>query len=124
MNEYLAIWGDWEFVIYILLLIGAIVLALYFEGKYLDERRKNRRLQCFITYLSKTATEPLKATSKAQKIDGGKPIDELIPMNKNIVSPMVPQTRIKRASIILFVFISHIIERAKTLCQPKKNDTT
>jgi len=117
VNNYWAIWEESEFVLTILLFVVVIIIAIYFECKYLEERKKNRKYQSFFTYANKPTIAPLKPTSTIQKIGAGKPVLESVPMNKMNPSPTIPNRRTKTASIILSKFIGCIIRR---LCNQKQ----
>ena len=67
-NDIWTIWGDLNFLIPTLGFIVAIVIALYFECKYLDERKKN---QCLMKYAAKPTIAPLKPMSVNQNATDG-----------------------------------------------------
>ncbi len=120
-NDIWAIWGDLNFLLPMLGFILAIIIAIYFEYKYLDERKKN---QCLMRYVAKPTIAPLKPTSVIQKATdgtcqlGSTPIGIMTNPSATTVNK-----KIRVTSIIFLEFIKRIIVRVKLLCQPKKNDT-
>ena len=120
-NDIWAIWGDPSFSLPMIGFIVAIIIAIYFECKYLDERKKN---QCLMKYAAKPTIAPLKPTSVIQKAAdgtcqlGSTPIGIMTNPSATTVNKKVRVT-----SIIFLEFIKRIIVRVKRLCQPKKNDT-
>jgi len=120
MNEYLAIWGESEFVIVILLFIGVIALALYFEYKYLGERKKNKEYHKRLTIINNPTTAPLKPTNNRQNIGGGKLTEESRPSNINDTSPKVPKMITKAFVINLSQFIAKIIRKCLRCVNQKR----
>jgi len=111
-NDIWAIWGDINFLIPTVGFIVAIIVGIYFECKYLDERKKN---QCLIKYAAKYTIAPLKPMRTIQKADAG--TCQLGSTHIGIMtkaSAIIVATKTKTALITLsLTFIKRIISKVK-----------
>jgi len=117
MNKYLACWANPDFLIIIIPFILIVVIALFLEYKYLDERKKNKKYHDFLMYTNNPPIAPLKPISVNQKTGGGNPTLELVPTmiiklsrNQKQIKPILDLILL---SLIGTVFVLKTIERKK-----------
>ena len=115
-----AIWGDLNFLIPALSFIVTIIIAIYFECKYLDERKKN---QCLMKYATKPIIAPLKPISVIQKATDGTCQSGLTPIGK-ITNPSAKTLPMKTkvTCIILPKFIKGIIRWVTMVVNHKQTE--
>ena len=121
-NDIWAIWGNIDFLIPTIAFIVAMIIALYFEGKYLDERKKNQRL---MKYTIKPTIAPLNPMSVIQKAADGTCQSGLTPIGiMTNPSATAVHKKVRVTSIIFLRFIGYIVNRINQYRQPKTNDTS
>ena len=117
MNDIWTIWQNPVFSYPMIAFILAVLVTLYFEYKYLGERKKN---QCLLKYIAKLTIAPLNPIRTIQKAADGTCQSGLTPIG--IItrkSTKIPINKVTKAQNVLLIFIKRIINRSSKAVNQK-----